>query len=342
MTNELVKKEHAPYTVIERMGTTIAKSGLFGVKTAEQAIALMLVAQAQGRHPATVAMEYDIIQNKPALKSQAALMRFQEAGGKIQYIKRTDEEVSAEFSHPAGGTVVVTWTLERARKMGFLEKDNWKKQPMIMLQWRVVAEGVRACYPACLGGSYLVEEVQDFEPHGKAAEVKGRFMPTPIEDVPVFTPPPTTSELMDAALPITEADVEGGKEEGVKGEGVMAGDIIQFVPAAAKGKPHKIKIKDTILTTFSDSDAKIIKEAVDTGNEVIVEFTVNGKYNNITKLILNRPELRDWQKEFEEAPDSSYLDELWTEFEATKPNGVMTVKMRRISDRKRSEWKEGK
>jgi hypothetical protein len=158
------EKALIPYQEVEKMGAAIAKSGLFGLKTPEQAIALMLIAQAQGRHPATVAMEYDIIQNKPALKSQAALMRFQEAGGKIRYITRTDAEVSAEFTHPAGGTVTVTWDMKRAAKMGFTEKDNWKKQPMIMLQWRVVAEGVRACFPACLGGSYLVEEVQDFEP----------------------------------------------------------------------------------------------------------------------------------------------------------------------------------
>jgi hypothetical protein len=152
------------YSEIEKMGAAIAKSGLFGMKTPGQAIALMLIAQAQGRHPASVAMEYDIIQDKPALKSQAALMRFQEAGGKIKYITRTDAEVSAEFSHPAGGTVTVSWDMKRAAKMGLSDKDNWKKQSMIMLQWRVVSEGVRACFPACLGGSYLVEEVQDFTP----------------------------------------------------------------------------------------------------------------------------------------------------------------------------------
>ena len=161
-----------PFGEIERMGAVIAKSGLFGMKTPEAAVALMLVAQAQGRHPATVAMEYDVIQNRPALKSQAALMRFQEAGGKIKYLVRTDERVSAEFSHEKGGTLVVTWDMARARKMGLDQKDNWKKQQMIMLQWRVVAEGVRACYPACLGGSYLVEEVQDSDDKPKPRQVR--------------------------------------------------------------------------------------------------------------------------------------------------------------------------
>ena len=37
---------------IERMAAAVAKSGLFGVKQPEQAMALMLVAQAEGLHPA--------------------------------------------------------------------------------------------------------------------------------------------------------------------------------------------------------------------------------------------------------------------------------------------------
>ena len=37
---------------VERMAIAIAKSGLFGAKSPEQAFALMLIAQAEGRHPA--------------------------------------------------------------------------------------------------------------------------------------------------------------------------------------------------------------------------------------------------------------------------------------------------
>ena len=41
MSNELV-----PYSDIEKMGKAVAESSLFGIKTQQQAIALMLVAQA--------------------------------------------------------------------------------------------------------------------------------------------------------------------------------------------------------------------------------------------------------------------------------------------------------
>ena len=41
-----------PFGDIERMARAVATSNLFGVKTMEQAAALMLVAQAEGMHPA--------------------------------------------------------------------------------------------------------------------------------------------------------------------------------------------------------------------------------------------------------------------------------------------------
>ena len=40
---------------MDRMAQAIATSGLFGMKTKEQALALMIVAQAENRHPGSVA-----------------------------------------------------------------------------------------------------------------------------------------------------------------------------------------------------------------------------------------------------------------------------------------------
>lgn len=165
-TNQLATtSQYSPIPVsdIEKMASAITRSGLFGIKSQEQAVALMLIAQAEGKHPASVAAEYDIIQNRPALKSHAALARFQQAGGKIQWTSRTDDKAAAKFSHPSGGEVEITWTMDRAKAAGLTGKQNWKTYPAQMLSCRVVAEGVRAVFPACLNGTYLVEEVQDFD-----------------------------------------------------------------------------------------------------------------------------------------------------------------------------------
>ena len=148
---------------LEKMATAIVKSNLFGIKTADQAITLMLVAQAEGMHPATAARDYHIIQNRPAMKADAMLARFQQAGGVVEWIEYSDSKVAGRFTHPQSPKpVLIEWTLEMAKRIGLANKDNWRNYPRAMLRARVISEGVRTSYPAIATGIYTPEEVQDF------------------------------------------------------------------------------------------------------------------------------------------------------------------------------------
>lgn len=152
-----------PFNEQERMAEVIAKSGMFGLKDTTAVLALMAVAQAEGRHPASVAKDYHMIQGRPALKADAMLARFQQAGGSVQWTTYKDEQVSGIFSHPQGGSLEVTWTLAQAKAIGLATKDNWKLYPRAMLRARVISEGIRSVYPAVIVGEYSVEEVTDFD-----------------------------------------------------------------------------------------------------------------------------------------------------------------------------------
>lgn len=158
-----MSKEVAPLSVtdIEKMALAVAKSGMFGVRTPEQAMSLMLIAQAEGLHPAIAARDYHVIQGRPALRADAMLARFQLAGGKVEWIDHSDTKVSARFSHPQGGSVVIDWTFERAKNAGLTGKETWRAYPRQMLRSRVISEGVRAVFPGVAVGTYTVEEVQD-------------------------------------------------------------------------------------------------------------------------------------------------------------------------------------
>lgn len=151
-----------PISDIQQMATAVAKSGLFGIKTPEQGVALMLIAQAEGLHPAIAARDFHVIQGRPALKTDAMLARFQQAGGKVDWKVYTDAEVRGVFSHPQGGSLEVSWTIEMARKIGLAGKDNWKSYPRAMLRARCISEGIRSVFPGCVVGVYSVEETQDF------------------------------------------------------------------------------------------------------------------------------------------------------------------------------------
>ena len=153
-----------PYSDIEKMATAVAASKLFGVKNPQEAIALMLVAQAEGMHPATAARDYHVIQGRPALKADAMLARFQQAGGKVEWKDYTDEKVTGVFSHPQGGTLELTWTMQQAKSIGIANKDNWRNYPRAMLRARCISEGIRSVYPGCVVGTYTPDEVEDFKP----------------------------------------------------------------------------------------------------------------------------------------------------------------------------------
>lgn len=163
--NALVTVPAASYPVsdLERMARAFAASKLFGVQNAEQALALCLVAQAEGRHPASAAQDYNIIQGRPAKKADAMLRDFIASGGKVEWHTLDDTLADATFAHPAGGTVRIAWDHKRAQAAG-INNPMWKKYPRQMLRSRTVSEGVRTVCPGATSGMYVPEEVQDFEP----------------------------------------------------------------------------------------------------------------------------------------------------------------------------------
>lgn len=164
-----------PYQDIEKMAKSVAASGLFGIKTRDEAIALMLVAQAEGAHPAQAARDYHVIQGRPALKADSMLARFQAAGGAVKWTSYTDNKVAGIFSHPQGGELEIEWTMDRAKAAGLTGKQTWKQYPRQMLRARVISEGIRTVYPGVAVGVYTEEEVRDFD----AAPVKAEVVKKP-------------------------------------------------------------------------------------------------------------------------------------------------------------------
>jgi len=212
-----------PFSELERMAAAIAKSGLFGMKTADQALALMLTAQAEGLHPATITQDYDIIQGRAARKTNSVLARFQQAGGRIEWHELTDTIADATFSHASAGSVRIEWTLEQAKRIGLTGKDNWKNYPRAMLRARCIAEGVRASYPAAIGGSIIAEEALDLPPadhavaavsmpraKSEAAPDAAAVMPrakAPVEDAEVVSESPFESTKPGSAAPVNDVPV---------------------------------------------------------------------------------------------------------------------------------------
>jgi len=180
-----------PITEIREMAEVAAKSKMFGFKSPDEAMAIMLLCQAENLHPAIAMRDFHVIQGRPALKADAMLGRFQQAGGSVKWEEYTDERVIGTFSHPNGGSVTVTWTFEMAKKIGLPSKDNWRNYARAMLRARCVSEGVRTVYPSCVVGVYTPEEVETFKTPSATVKDMGEaeiVIEEPVSEYQLFLP----------------------------------------------------------------------------------------------------------------------------------------------------------
>jgi hypothetical protein len=200
MSNELAP---LPFAEMQALALSIAKSGMFGIRTPDQAMVLMSIAQAEGRHPALAARDYHIINNSPSKKSEAMLRDFLGAGGRVQWRELSDQAAEATFSHPQGGEATIRWDAARVAQAG-LSNPMHKKFPRQMLRSRVVSEGVRTIWPMATGGMYAPEE---------AAEIRAE----PIDVTPPAAPVDTAADLDAFATqpPVDQTEIDGVLTEAV-------------------------------------------------------------------------------------------------------------------------------
>ena len=150
---------------MNNMAMAVFDSGMFGVKNVAQALTLMMLAQSERIHPIKAMTQYHIIEGKPSMRADTMQAKFQQAGGIVHWIERSNEAVTAEFSHPRvhPNPLRVTWDDERVKIAGLM-KNNHQKYPIQMKSARCISEGIRAVMPGILHGFYTPEEVVDMQP----------------------------------------------------------------------------------------------------------------------------------------------------------------------------------
>jgi hypothetical protein len=213
------------------MAQAIAESKLFGIQTPAQALALGLLCQAEGRHPAEAARDYHIINGKPSLKSEAMLARFQQAGGKVEWHEYTHESVSGTFSHPQGGSLKVSWTMQDATRAGLTGNPTWKKFPRQMLKARCISEAVRGIYPGVLSGLYAPEEVGEFTPVQAVTEPEPLQIEAPKEPEPLPEKIERINPMQRLLASKTKAQRDKVSEGALKKGWIREGETFLDIPA---------------------------------------------------------------------------------------------------------------
>ena len=157
-----------PMEAVKQLGAAIFKSGLFGVDRMEQGEILAMQCLVEKKSPLELARTYHFIQGQLAIRADALLAKYQQAGGFVVWTERTDEKVEATF-HYKERSAVIKATLKEYTDNGTALgkdgklKDNWKRWPRRMLTARAISEGVRLLAPECCFGTYVAEEIDRVE-----------------------------------------------------------------------------------------------------------------------------------------------------------------------------------
>lgn len=296
MSNELI-----PYNDIVQMANVMVESNMFGFKTPAQAIAIMLIAQAEGMHPAIAARDYHVIEGKPSLKADAMLARFQKAGGVIKWTHYSDTKCAAIFSHPiqCPQPIVVEWDIERAKTAEVYKLKTskgftgmWVKYPRQMLKSRVISEGVRATLASATNSMYTPEEVIDMvEGNGAIpidCKVESVNLPIQTKQLPGGIPSvniPAQNPVPGGIKTYTPNKIE--KVEIIDGITPSKKVMENGIEKEVSGRPWKkygITIAGVIYGTFSDTIGATAQSLFESGGDFDFSFEEKGKYKNITEL----------------------------------------------------------
>ena len=153
-----------PMSAIKTLGRSIFLSGIFGLDKPEQGEILAMQCMVEKKSPLELARTYHFIQGQLAIRADALLAKFHQAGGSVDWTERTDEKVRATFRKGTAFADIVADMKEYVGNGTALGKDkqlkdNWKKWPRRMLTARAISEGVRLIAPECCFGTYTVEEL---------------------------------------------------------------------------------------------------------------------------------------------------------------------------------------
>lgn len=150
------------WATMRQKAEALVKSGFLpmAINTPEKALAIMQKGKELGIPPMEAMSSINVIQGKPSVSPQLMLAlarRTKELENFI--IDKNDRQATVKVKRRGQDEVTTTFTIEMATQMGLASKDNWKKQPGIMLQWRAIAENLRITFPDAISGLYTYDEM---------------------------------------------------------------------------------------------------------------------------------------------------------------------------------------
>jgi hypothetical protein len=186
--------EPASLEAAYKVAAMAAKIQLCGVTTPEDALVRILTGRELGLTALQSMRLIYVVEGRPALDASLmlALSLNHPSCEYFDLVESSPERATYRACRRGREEVVLTWTLEQAKKAGLLDrgkdptKNNWHRYPDAMLRARCVSALARIVFPEAIAGLYVREEFDDGEvptstnarAHELVAEVVTPSVPT--------------------------------------------------------------------------------------------------------------------------------------------------------------------
>jgi hypothetical protein len=151
---------------LNSVALTVAKSGLFGAKTPEQAFVAIATGMELGLKPMQALRNIVVVQGRPTFSADGgfAVVRNHPEYGGIRWEKQDDKEARCVITRISKGGQLKeefpgSFTIKEAATAGLANKDNWKNYPARMLRARALSYACRDAFPDVLNGLYTPDEI---------------------------------------------------------------------------------------------------------------------------------------------------------------------------------------
>jgi hypothetical protein len=190
--------------VMKQQAGELIRSGFLpsGIKTPEQAVAIMLKGRELGIPPMQALSHIHVINGKPTMSAELMLSQVLRLHPKtkISYPKRSGETCEIKVQRDGSEPSVFSFSIADAQAAGLMSNPTWKKYPRAMLHARAVSEMARSLFPDAISGvSYTPEEMNaPVDENGEIIDVAVTETKSPLVQSPVAVAP---VEVKPAAAP---------------------------------------------------------------------------------------------------------------------------------------------
>jgi len=170
-----------------------------GIKTPEQAVAIILKGRELGVPPMQALSHIHVISGKPTMSAELMLAQVLKLHPKtkLSYPERSTEKCIIKVQRDGSEPSIFSFTIGDAEAAGLLNNSTWKKYPRAMLHARCVSEMCRSLFPDAIAGvSYCPEEL------GATVNEDGEVIDVPSNETKLDNPSAkvTVVETKDAAV----------------------------------------------------------------------------------------------------------------------------------------------